>query len=187
MAAAHPSIDSIFLNAGIQHRYNFAEPNTVDLARFNREITTNFTSFVALTHALLPYLLARDSPTSLVFTGSHLSLVPAATMPAYSASKAALDAFILCLREQLRSTKINVIHLSPPPVQTELHDLEMGAEVGRKLGMPLDQFTDEAWKELCSGKQNIFVGTVGASSKEQFMEIVARREEAFDRLSSLFR
>ena len=59
-------------------------------------------------------------------------------MPAYSASKAALNAFILCLREQLRGTSIKVTNLSPPPIQTELHDFEMGAEVGRALGMPVD-------------------------------------------------
>lgn len=108
-------------------------------------------------------------------------------MPAYSASKAALDAFIMCLREQLRDTNVRVMHLSPPLVQTELHDAEVGAEVGRKMGMPVERFTDEAWKELESGKENVIIGSVGGSSKEQFSEIVERREEAFGRLAKLLR
>jgi short-subunit dehydrogenase involved in D-alanine esterification of teichoic acids len=52
-------------------------------------------------------------------TGSNLAIVPAATLPAYSASKTALNAFVLCLREQLRDTSVDVIELSPPPVQSE--------------------------------------------------------------------
>ena len=52
-------------------------------------------------------------------TGSNLAIVPAATLPAYSASKAALNAYTLCLREQLRHTTVKVIEISPPPVQSE--------------------------------------------------------------------
>lgn len=40
-------------------------------------------------------------------------------MPAYSAAKAALNAFILCFREQLKSTNVKVVELSPPAVQSE--------------------------------------------------------------------
>ena len=74
--------------------------------------------------------------------------------------KAALNAFILCLREQLRDTSVKVIELSPPAVQTELHDVEMGVEAGRKLGMPLDAFTDLAYKGLCSGQDQVVIGTL---------------------------
>ena len=100
----YPSIDCVFLNAGTVHRFDFSKPDSVDLEVFNREITVNFTSFVALTQSLVPHLLARNEPSSLIFTGTQISLVPAFSLPAYSASKAALDAFIMCLREQLRDT-----------------------------------------------------------------------------------
>src|SRR4051794_1843782 len=100
----YPSIDCVFLNAGTQHRFDFSKPDSVDLGVFNREMTVNFTSFVALAHALLPHLLAHNAHSSLIFTGSPIGLVPAFVLPAYSASKAALDAFIMCLREQLRDT-----------------------------------------------------------------------------------
>jgi short-subunit dehydrogenase involved in D-alanine esterification of teichoic acids len=52
-------------------------------------------------------------------TGSHLAIIPAVTLPAYSASKAAMNAFTLCLRDQLALSKVKVIELSPPPVQSK--------------------------------------------------------------------
>lgn len=117
----HPDIDCIFLNAGVQNRYIFTDPLSFDLSKFNNEMNVNFTSFVALTHAFLPYFLNSKSKRAFVFTGTHLSIIPAPIMPAYSASKAALDAFLVCLREQLRSTEVAVVHLSPPLVQSTYH------------------------------------------------------------------
>jgi short-subunit dehydrogenase involved in D-alanine esterification of teichoic acids len=182
-----PTIDSIMLNAGIQSRANFTNPNTVNLAAFHRETTINFTAQVALVHASLPYLLHRSSPTSLIFTGTQVSVVPVFGIPAYSASKAALDAFIVCLREQLRNTNASVQHISPGPVQTELHDAELGKDAGSKYGMPLSDFVDEAWAGLVEGKKDIFPGTVGGSTKDQFLELVRLRDEATARMSGLLR
>ncbi|KAF2736062.1 putative NADP(+)-dependent dehydrogenase [Polyplosphaeria fusca] len=183
---AHPTIDCIFLNAGIQRRYDFSKPETVDLARFNTEITTNFTSFVALTHAFLSYLLNAKETRGLIYTGTHISVVPAFAMPAYSASKAALDSFVMCLREQLRDTNTKVVNVSPPLVQSEIHDAEMGP-AGRKMGMPVEAFTDAAYAGIAAGTDNVLVGSIGGSSEEQFVDIVDRREAAFDRLSELIR
>jgi short-subunit dehydrogenase involved in D-alanine esterification of teichoic acids len=61
-----PDIDSIFLNAGIQWRYNIGDPKQFDLDKFNDEIKINFTSFVVLVHAFLPYLLQKEHPTSII-------------------------------------------------------------------------------------------------------------------------
>lgn len=174
------------LNAGTEARANFSKPETVDLAAFHRAVTINFTSHVSLVHAILPHLLARDAPTSLLFTGTQVSLVPVYVMPGYSASKAALDAFIMCLREQLRDTNVKVQHISPGPVQTELHDAEMG-DAGRNFGMPMEEFMSDVWTGLTEGKLDIFPGTLGGSTKEQFLEIVRVRDEATDRMTGLMR
>jgi short-subunit dehydrogenase len=183
----YPSIDCVFLNAGTQHRFDFSKPDSVDLEVFNREITVNFTSFVALAHALLPHLFACNEHSSLIFTGTQISLVPAFVMPSYSASKAALDAFIKCLQEQLRDTNVQVMHISPGPVQTELHDSEMGQESGRKFGMPMEDFVNQAYAGLAGGRADIFPGCVGGSTKEQFIEIAEKRDGAFARMSKLLR
>ena len=50
--------------------------------------------------------------------------MPAAPLPAYSASKAALNAFVLCLRAQLDKSSVKVIEISPPPVQSKMPRLK---------------------------------------------------------------
>ncbi|KAL2065604.1 hypothetical protein VTL71DRAFT_3274 [Oculimacula yallundae] len=136
----YPSIDCLFLNAGIQGTYDVSSPSTIDFAKFNHEMTINYTNLVALTFAFLPFLKAKAErgPASIILyqkynnnkeptnatlppsTGTHLSIIPAAVLPAYSASKAALNVFTLCLREQLKANKhtIKVIEIYPPPVQS---------------------------------------------------------------------
>ncbi|KAE8361609.1 hypothetical protein BDV27DRAFT_147680 [Aspergillus caelatus] len=155
----YPDIDCIFLNAGVQRRYNLTSQETFKLDEFLSEVHVDFTSIVTLAHAFLPYLTAKTEPVSFIFTGTNLAIVPACPMPAYSAAKAALNAFILCFREQLKSTNVKVIELSPPAVQSELHDY-MTPEVGRKVGMPLDQFIDEAFAGFQAGKDQVVVGSV---------------------------
>ena len=134
-------------------------------------------------------------------TGSNLATVPASSLPAYSASKAALNSFVLCLRDQLRNASVKVIEISPPPVQSmffqrpltqdtannpkaELHDY-MGHDSGRKLGMPLGAFTDEAYKGLASGSDQIVVGSIGPA--DTFNEIVDKRRTAFENMAKLIR
>lgn len=65
MIKEHPDIDCVFLNAGIQSIIDLSKPS-MDLAAFNNEIKVNFTSFVALTHAFLPFLRGKEGKTSLV-------------------------------------------------------------------------------------------------------------------------
>lgn len=59
VTAAYPSIDCVFLNAGIQSSFDFSKPETVDLKEFQTEIGVNFMSFVALSHGFLPYLISK--------------------------------------------------------------------------------------------------------------------------------
>ncbi|KAF4417231.1 short-chain dehydrogenase reductase family [Fusarium acutatum] len=187
--ATYPEVDCIFLNAGIQQQHDLTKPAQLDFAAFHHEVTVNFTSFVNLTYAFLPFLLTKKESTGIIYTGSHLSIIPAFNLPAYSASKAALNAFVQCLRYQLFLAKanVNVIELSPPAVQTELHDETMG-ERGRSFGMPLDVFTKEAYKGLASGHDQVFIGTVGPQKegqKDTFMELVDNRRKLFEWLSGV--
>lgn len=82
--------------------------------------------------------------------------------PNYCASKAALHHFILCLREQLKSGpgEIEVIEIFPPAVQTELHDAKHQPDIknGGAIGMPLNEFTEETYRGLEAGKDQIAVG-----------------------------
>ncbi|KIX04647.1 uncharacterized protein Z518_05517 [Rhinocladiella mackenziei CBS 650.93] len=180
----YPELDCVFLNAGIQSPINLAQPDKVNLEAFHSEVSVNFSAFVDLTIKFLPFLMDKKFNTGLIYTGSNLAIVPATGLPAYSASKAALNAFVLCLRDQLRNSRVKVIELSPPPVQTELHDY-MGEEQGRELGMPVDAFTDAAYKGLASGSDQIVIGSVGPANT--FNEIIDKRRTAFENLAKLMR
>jgi short-subunit dehydrogenase involved in D-alanine esterification of teichoic acids len=61
-----PDIDCVFLNAGVQHMYDMTDPAKFDLGQFQNEISVNFNSFVAFTHAILPFLARKETPTSLI-------------------------------------------------------------------------------------------------------------------------
>ena len=62
----YPELDCVFLNAGVQSQVNLAQPAKVDLSAFHSEITTNFSCFVDLTVKFLPFLMSKDTETSLI-------------------------------------------------------------------------------------------------------------------------
>ena len=61
----------------------------------------------------------------------------------------------------------------------ELHDY-MGVEKGRQLGMPLAEFTDQAWAGLINGDDEVFVGCI--PPKERFFSIAHQRRAACEDL-----
>ncbi|KAH7333342.1 oxidoreductase [Rhexocercosporidium sp. MPI-PUGE-AT-0058] len=139
--------------AGVQGYYGVSSPESIDLAKFNNEMTIDYTSLVALTFAFLPHLKAKaeGGSASIICTGTHLAIIPAAVLPAYSASKAALNVFTLCLGERLGAAGSAV----------RIHDY-IDPEVGRKMCMPLENFTQEAFAGLVTGDDHIIIGGSGA-------------------------
>lgn len=113
----YPDLDCVFLNAGIQSRPRLSRAAEFDFAGFHNEINVNFTCIVNLSMKFLPRLQAKTEPTGLIITGTHLGLVPAPTLAAYSASKAALTAFVDCLREQNRHKPTKIVEIYPPVVK----------------------------------------------------------------------
>lgn len=163
----HPDLDCIFLNSGIQRLFNFADPEKVDLDLVELEFRTNYLSYMHLTVAFTPFLQKQQNETSLIYTSSGLALIPLPKAPNYCASKAALHHMILVLREQLRDGpgNIKVIEIFPPAVQTELHNEknQPNNTAGADIGMPLKDFTDEAWGKLINGDEQIPVGFVNGA------------------------
>lgn len=138
----YPDLDCVFLNSGTQTPIRLSRPAEVDLGAFHREINTNFTSLVDLSLKFLPCLLEKPFPTALVFTGSLIALVPAVTVPAYSASKAALSAFVDCLRRQNQGKSTKIIEIWPPAVQSKLplfNDMILFSHLG-SWNSPADRF-----------------------------------------------
>ncbi|KAL3474656.1 hypothetical protein BJX99DRAFT_231400 [Aspergillus californicus] len=180
----YPDIDSVFLNAGVQRAYDLSGDDWLD--SFNMEVLTNFTSLVALVNAFTPFMKekAEEGPASFIFTGANLSIIPANFAPGYSASKGAMNVFVLCLREHLKQkSNVKVIEVSPPAVQTELHDY-MGPH-GANVGMPLDQFINEAFEGLQADKDQVVIGHI--EPKDMFHDILDKRRKGFEHLAELTR
>ena len=77
-----------------------------------------------------------------------------------------------------------VVDRADTALPAELHDY-MGEGNGRQFGMPLAQFTDEAYKGLASGSDQVIVGSVGPA--DTFNEIIDKRRLAFENLSKMLR
>ncbi|KAJ9317046.1 hypothetical protein DTO271D3_2785 [Paecilomyces variotii] len=180
---SHPDLDCIFLNSGMQRGADFSKPESLDISLLVEEMTVNYLSYLALSKAFLPFLLAKKEPTSLIATSSGLSMIPLYRCPNYSASKAALHHWLLVLRWQLRDTNVKVIEIFPPAVQTELHDAKYQPDIidGRNLGMPLKDFTDETMEGLLGGKDQIPVGM----SKIAFDSWEQERQKGFAKMTEI--
>ncbi|KAI9813652.1 MAG: hypothetical protein M1827_003723 [Pycnora praestabilis] len=181
---AHPELDCVMLNSGIQRGFDFSDPASIDHSIIEEEFKTNYLSYLQLTTAFLPHLQAK-SKSALVYTTSGLALVPITRCANYCASKAALHHFILVLRQQLKAGPVQVIELFPPAVRTELHDEKHQPDIknGRQIGMPLDQFTNEAYAGLESGADQIPVG----NAKDWFDSFEPQRQEKFMELIEMMR
>jgi NAD(P)-dependent dehydrogenase (short-subunit alcohol dehydrogenase family) len=64
---AHRDFDCVFLNAGVQYFMDFSKPHTVDIRKIQHEITVNYVSVVALTHAFLPFFQAKGKQAESAF------------------------------------------------------------------------------------------------------------------------
>ncbi len=116
-------LDVLVNNAGV------AEWMNDDLATFRRTLEANVFGVVAVTYALLP--LIRESPAGRVVNqssalGSLTSITSAPEQfgdfinPAYTTSKAALNAFTVALAHKLRGTNVKVNSAHPGWVKTDL-------------------------------------------------------------------
>jgi short-subunit dehydrogenase involved in D-alanine esterification of teichoic acids len=175
----------VFLNSGIQRSFDFAKPASVNLDWINDEFTINYLSFLHLTKAFMPHLQNQQNETGIIYTTSGLALIPMARCPNYCASKAALHHFILTLREQMKNGpgSVRVIELMPPAVQTELHNKKNQPDLsGAAIGMPLNEFTDEAWSGLEKGEEQIVIGLLGKKAADTWEK---ERQESFHQLAKM--
>ncbi|KAI0133981.1 short chain dehydrogenase [Xylariales sp. AK1849] len=182
---AHPDIDAVVLNSGIQRTIDFTKPNAIDLDLVQTEITTNYTSYISLITHFLPHLQSQaPKPTALIPVSSGLALVPMPRCANYCATKSALHSLCWTLRAQLSqdeaSKHIRVTEIIPPAVQTELHTqqkdlVEKGMD---KIGISIEEFTDDAWRGLTAGEEEIVVGPI----KERFGRVEEGRKQAFQGL-----
>ncbi|MGH7441310.1 MAG: SDR family oxidoreductase [bacterium] len=115
---AHPGLDLLVNNAGIQRDVNL-KLGLEGLEDGDNEVLINLESAIWLTARFLPLLLERDE-AAVVNVTSGLAFVPMALAPVYCATKAGLHSYTQSLRHQLRATPVKVFELIPPYVETDL-------------------------------------------------------------------
>lgn len=137
VAARYPKLNVLIHMAGIMIPENLNDASGNDV--IDDTIATNLTAPLHLTAALLPHL--KQQPEATIMTvSSGLAFTPLALTPTYCATKAAIHSWSLSLRYQLKDTKVRVLELVPPYVQTEL----MGErQANDPRAMPLADFIAE--------------------------------------------
>ena len=106
-----------------------------------------------MTSALIEHLKSQPEAAVLATT-SGLAFVPMATTAVYCLTKAALHSYLWSLRYKLKDTKVQVLELAPPYVQTEL----MGSDMKKDpRAMPLEDFIAEVMQLLPEAKEEILV------------------------------
>jgi uncharacterized oxidoreductase len=113
------SLNILINNAGIQRPVDFTNGAVEALTACDDEIETNLQAPIHLSALFIPHLRVQPA-AAIVNITSALGFIPLATVPVYSATKAALHTFSWALRHQLRGTSIKVFEVAPPVVDTEL-------------------------------------------------------------------
>ena len=154
----YPSLNVLINMAGMMQPENLLEKPD-DLSTAENTITTNLLGPIRLTAALLSSLQKQPRAT-IMNVSSGLAFVPLAMTPTYCATKAAIHSYTQSLRYQLKETKVEVIELIPPYVQTTL----MGdQQANDPNAMPLGEFITEVMdilhsqpnaKEICVKRVN---------------------------------
>ena len=143
LAAKFPQLNVVVHNAGIM-RPEALTAGPGYLADAEATVATNLLGPIRLTAALLPHLLKQTDAAILTVT-SGLAFIPLALSPTYCATKAALHSYCESLRYQLKGTKVEVVELPPPYVQTELGGAAQAAD---PRAMPLKDYIAETMQLL---------------------------------------
>ena len=139
----HPALNVVIHNAGIMQGEDVQNES---VATAEATIATNLLGPIRLNTALLPLLL-KQSQATVMTVSSGLAFLPLVTTPTYSATKAAIHSYTQALRYQLKDTKVQVLELAPPYVQTELMGTQQASD---PHAMPLKEFIAEVMSILTS-------------------------------------
>ncbi len=134
IAARHGRLDTVVLNAGVNHRRPLLEWETGD---FQRVLDIDLTSCFVLAREAARAMLPRGAGR-IIFTGSVMGIVARPTVHAYAAAKAGLAGMARTLATELAPNGITVNVICPGFFETEMN-------------APLTQNTDfDAWvKSRC--------------------------------------
>jgi uncharacterized oxidoreductase len=168
---AHPSLDVLVNNAGIQQRMDLHDADF--WKRTRDELAINLEAPVHLSHLLLP-VLSRNKGSCVINVSSGLAFVPMSRAPVYCATKAAIHSFTQSLRRQLKQDGIEVIETIPPAVATDLGGVGLHAK-----DTPVQEFIAAVSAQLAAGRLEITYGFSDKTSQGSRQELDA----AFQRMN----
>jgi len=139
-------LDILVNNAGMGATYLVDE--AIDEAEVERCLHLNLHAPILLITRLLPALRAR-SEAMIVNVTSGLAIAPRATGPIYCATKAGLRSYTMALRAQLAKTRVHVLEVLPPVVETRMtagnrHKKMAASECARQVIAAMEKDRDEA-------------------------------------------
>jgi uncharacterized oxidoreductase len=151
-----PDLDILINTAGIQ-RYIDLKKGYDELKSGEDEIAINFISVIELTALFIGHLMKRPS-AAIINVSSGLGFMPMLNTPIYSATKAAIHAYSLVLRQQLKDTSVKVIEIVPPMVDTDLNKEGRNAAHIKYRGISLSVYIPTVIRGLENDADIIFHG-----------------------------
>jgi len=142
----YPKLNILVNNSGIARQPNLSE-DTDNWAERQPELDINVAGPVHLTHLFAKHLIAQPE-AAIINISSGLAFTPAPFMAVYSATKAFLHSFTLSSRIAFSKTKVHVVEIIPPAVQSRL---------GGKppAGEPCDEFCASVFQRFAAGEKEI--------------------------------
>ena len=177
--ADFPTLNAVVHNAGIARIENLMELK--DVSDSEAMVATNVLGPIRLNAALMPHLLKQPKATVMTVS-SGLAFVPLAASPTYSATKAFLHSYTVSLRHQLQGTKVQVIELPPPYVQTELGG---PAQTTDPRAMPLAEFIAEVM-DILTKQPDVKEVVVKQCEPLRFAAETGAFDKAFGLVNSMF-
>lgn len=159
VVAELPTLDVLVNNAGIMRNLNLNEERSLD--DVTKELEILLRGPMQMVQQFLPHLRMR-SEALIVNVSSGLAFIPFPISPVYSAAKAGLHAYTLCLRAQLAGSRVNVVELAPPGTETALFRREFAKEVKGQKAMSTEKLVTIAIAGIERGKTEIRPGQANA-------------------------
>jgi uncharacterized oxidoreductase len=179
VTANYPKINVLVNNAGILQRFNVLKADAKhNWSYFGKEITANLEAPIHLSMLFAPFFAEKEK-AAIINVTSGLAFTPLAVTPIYSASKAAVHSFSVCLRYQLSATSVEVIEVVPPAVDTDLSGAWLQTHVE-----PLDAFADGIFKGLEEGETEIGYSTSASRLRMSRDEIDMYAEKLYNAMKA---
>ncbi|MFZ1080542.1 MAG: SDR family NAD(P)-dependent oxidoreductase [Candidatus Kryptoniota bacterium] len=178
IATNFPKLNIVVNNAGIQRDVDFTKGVAEFLAGEN-EIKINLEAPIILSGMFIPHLTGKKE-AAIINVSSGLGFVPAARMPVYSATKAALHAFSMALRHQLSKIGIKVFEVVPPAVDTELNPEGRAKRGNYKAGLTSKEFVAAVMKGFKDDVFEIGYGMTEGSIKASRADL----DKSFQQMNS---